>query len=569
MTMDSPGELPAPPGLASETWESASKSRSASALIALVLCLSLTVSALLAAAFSVHWPLVGDASLIHYIAFLIERGWSPYRQLGDMNMPGSFLVELAAMHIFGPGALAWRLFDFTLALAASAAYFAILRPANLPRGASRIFSWLAPIFASTLFFLIHTRDGLAQGGQRDLTMAVALVSATAFLIRSIRRDSRTAAAAFGLLSGLAVTIKPTAILLTGLQIVLAIRATRSSARPTRRLPLAPAALGWTVAPALSLGFLLREHALHAFLQGFHGIVPYYSSLGHRPLAYILQHSLSPVLPLVLLWLACLLLHRRTYPSADTILVRYILLSGVLFGVLNCILQQRALPYYRYSLLAFLLPLIALDIVEVSAPGRTQPISSAQPPKSPRQQTAQILAVAALAFGSLFLAPQSAILIHRFRWQQTDMLDSLQHTLESLGGPALSGHIQCIDSVSGCNTVLYRMRLEPATGVLSDFLLFGNTTDREPPEAIPVLRDTRIQFAAALTTHPPDVIVVTSHLHITGPDDFGKLSRWPWLSSWLDTHYTLATEWHPTRPERWWSREELPASYRIYTLRQTP
>ena len=35
--------------------------------------------------------------------------------------------------------------------------------------------------------------------------------------------------------------------------------------------------------------------------------------------------------------------------------------GVLFGLLNCILQQRALPYYRYPLLAFLLPLIALDL----------------------------------------------------------------------------------------------------------------------------------------------------------------------------------------------------------------
>ncbi|MDP9037668.1 MAG: hypothetical protein M3O02_00160, partial [Acidobacteriota bacterium] len=88
---------------------------------------ALLLSALLAAAFSWRWPLVGDASLIHYIAFLIERGWAPYRQLGDMNLPGAFLVELAAMHLFGTGALAWRLFDGTLCALTAAAYAVLLR----------------------------------------------------------------------------------------------------------------------------------------------------------------------------------------------------------------------------------------------------------------------------------------------------------------------------------------------------------------------------------------------------------------------------------------------------------
>jgi hypothetical protein len=96
------------------------------------LAASLTLSALLFFVFSWRWPLVGDASLIHYIAFLIERGWAPYRQLGDMNMPGSFLIELAAMHVFGMGSLAWRLFDFTLLAAASAAFFVVTNNLGAP-----------------------------------------------------------------------------------------------------------------------------------------------------------------------------------------------------------------------------------------------------------------------------------------------------------------------------------------------------------------------------------------------------------------------------------------------------
>ena len=115
-----------------------------------------------------------------------------------------------------------------------------------------------------------------------------------------------------------------------------------------------------------LVFLLREHAFAAFLAGFHGIVPYYASLGHRPLGFVLLHSISPLLPLVLLWLAVLaLLRLRSIPCATGNAPRS--LAGVLFGLVDCILQQRALPYYRYPLLAFLLPLMALDFTRAFDP----------------------------------------------------------------------------------------------------------------------------------------------------------------------------------------------------------
>ncbi len=172
----------------------------------------------------------------------------------------------------------------------------------------------------------------------------------------------------------------------------------------------------------------------------------------------------------------------------------------------------------------------------------------------------------MAYSGFILAPQCAILIHRYRWRETDFITSLEQNLVSLGGASLSGHIQCIDSISGCGNVLYRLRLEPSTGVLSDFLLFGAVSDRLPAEQIPILRDTRASFAAAMLAHPPKVIVVTSHLHIDGPDNFEKLARWPAFAGFLASRYTLRTEWSPTRTARWWSREETPASYRIYVLR---
>ena len=104
-----------------------------------------------------------------------------------------------------------------------------------------------------------------------------------------------------------------------------------------------------------------------------------------------------------------------------------------------------------------------------------------------------------------------------------------------------------------------MRLVQSTGILSDFLLFG-------PETVPIVQKTRADLFTTLDQRPPRVIIISSWLHINGPGDFRKLNRWPAFEQFLAQHYRLDTAWSPTHPMRWWSREELSASYRIYVLR---
>ena len=38
------------------------------------------------------WPLTGDASLMHYVVFLMHHGKEPYRDIIDMNLPASYMV---------------------------------------------------------------------------------------------------------------------------------------------------------------------------------------------------------------------------------------------------------------------------------------------------------------------------------------------------------------------------------------------------------------------------------------------------------------------------------------------
>jgi hypothetical protein len=63
-----------------------------------------------------RWPLVGDAPLFHYILLLGAHGMVPYRDIADLNLPGTYAVEWLVMHTLGPGPLAWRLWDFSLLL---------------------------------------------------------------------------------------------------------------------------------------------------------------------------------------------------------------------------------------------------------------------------------------------------------------------------------------------------------------------------------------------------------------------------------------------------------------------
>lgn len=510
---------------------------------------SLLISVLCFVLWSWRWPLLGDASQIHYIAFLIGRGLAPYRDLGDMNMPGTYLIEIAAMKVFGGGALGWRVFDFTLLACATGAFRVLTRRAG----------WAAAIFAAALFALAHGRDGIEQAGQRDLSMAVLLVGSTAALFVAIRRRSSLAMLGFGVLAGVAMTIKPTALPLSIAQLVIALfvlrdassheTAVREETSAALQFPAMVALAGLAVGPLAALAFLLRQGTVAAFWTGMHGVVPYYASLGHKLLGYLLVHSISPLMVLVFAWFALLLLARTRLGWE-----RGLLVAGVVFGLSSYILQARGFPYHRYPELAFLLPLMAIDFFEAM-----DGLRGASDRGDWRTQVAGGLAVAAVVFGGFFLGPQSALQIHRFRWWQTDFNTTLEANLSRLGGQALSGQVQCIDWVSGCETSLYDMKLMPATGMLEDFLIFG-------PPTVPVVAETRKSFGDAVFAHPPKVMVVSSWLHIDGPGEYKKLDRWPEFEAFLAQDYRLDTEWTPTRTKRWWAREEFGAGYRIYVLK---
>ena len=82
---------------------------------------------------SLGWPLIHDAPIMHYVAWLITQGAVPYRDAFDMNMPGAYLIHWAVLSVAGPGDLAWRLFDLAWLLGDLRTPFPLRLPARRPQ----------------------------------------------------------------------------------------------------------------------------------------------------------------------------------------------------------------------------------------------------------------------------------------------------------------------------------------------------------------------------------------------------------------------------------------------------
>jgi len=505
-----------------------------------LLFLVLLICTVLYVVWTWHWPLLGDCTLFHYIAFLMDHGFAPYRNLPDMNFPGAFLIEWLVIHTYGGGSQAWRLFDFSVLLAMGAGLIVLARP----------YDWFAGLFAAVVLALVHGRDGIYDTGQRDLTIAALVVVGYVFLFRARRKQSGWAAGVFGFCMAAAGTIKPTTLPLMILLLAFLVVAIRREGRPAGGM------LGWGIAGmilplATAWIFLLREKAVGAFVHNLTTLEPYFASLGRRPLSYLLNHSVSPVMPLVAIWMVLLTGSAirngswRRWGGAWSVerWERAALVTGVVVALAGYIAQGKAYPYQRYPFLVLLLLMMGLDLTAAV-----------------RKSGFELwLAALGLGFGSLFLVPQSLVKVKRYDWRNQQYVTMMDADLQSLGGSRLSGHIQCMDTTTGCSHAFYKLRLISETGLLSDFLVFGAPQN-------PEVREARAWFLPQIEAKPPWVMVVTSGLFPRGPKDFQKLRMWPEFDEFLSGHYRECVQRKPTEMVDWGGGPpEPPASYRIYVL----
>ena len=547
---------------------------------------------------SLRWPLVGDATLLHYCVLMLRQGYAPYRQLIDINLPGTYFVEWAVIRMFGYGALPWRLFDLLLLAVIAAAAFAVVAQTRGWRAA-----WFPALWAIGVFTLLHGRDGLPQLGQRDLLVAAQLAVAIACLLQAHRRRGRgapglAAAACFGLAVGMAATVKPLALFLLPCLLVSAHRRHGAQAHPGNaaqaQAPLAQTRGAWRLLTAACLGtlvplaaacaYLLQEHALTAFVTTMTQLVPLHSSLFRlSPLRLVGSCVSSVLLPVLLLGLPAVASTRPWRSVAGRVL-----LAGAAFGVLSYVVQGRGYPYHRYPLHLCLLLLYACALPEAFRTRRTgatnDPSTGLRVDEPTLLQTAprvgsgigfwvgsraapwvafipQVSALLALLAGTLVLVPRSLSAVQHF----TPAVDPFGQALSAVlvREDAVAGQVQCFDMAGGCVTTLLNRQLPQSTGFLYDCYAFLPVAPAFQAEQ----QRYRTAWLAAMTAKPPRLLIVTSDE--CGPADqlYRKLTWWPAFASLLATHYTLAATWTPQTPERWTGQTAtLPYGFRVYRQR---
>jgi len=250
----------------------------------------------------------------------------------------------------------------------------------------------------------------------------------------------------------------------------------------------------------------------------------------------LLHSFAPLIPLVFLWVCCLFWQWKQWKSWEG----SALLMGVVYGLASYVVQGKGYPYQRYPFVALLLVVMALDF--------TRALKGVS--------WVRVAGWTAIAFGTLFLAPHSVLKASHYAWRNNEFSTMLQDDLHRLGGPNLSGHVQCVDSISGCFDVLYTMQLVPADGFMYDEFLFEGRESK-------VVAESRRKLWRAIEANPPKLFVVTDDSFPDGPGDFRKLEQWPEFASYLQRNYFLCSQKTPPDPVRWWSRTQRPHSYRVY------
>ncbi len=476
-----------------------------------------------------HWPLVGDALLTHYMAFLFDHGFAPYRDIVDMNMPGCMLFDWAVMHTMGPGAVAWRVVDGTLLAAGTAAMMAVAKPCD----------WVGGLFGGAMLVIVHARDGVDQAGERDLIVAVLLLVGCACALRAWRRDGWMLSLACGLAAGAAVMVKPTAVVWAAGMLPIELAAMRKSGGGRALHHGVAFVVGFLLVMGLTLGFLYQQHVLRDFFGTVTGLMAYHAGIDRLPFAYLISHLIpSWLFPVVLVWL---LLAPGSVGWNQW--ERGAILFSILSGVFSFVAQGKGFPYQRYPAEAFLLLAVGIDCSLALRQGKWRPM----------------VAAAVLLYCLAVIAPVS--IAKASHYDRTDELStSIEADLSSLGGSKLSGQVQCLDTFAGCIGALYDMRLVQDTGFLYDCYLF-----HRPLTEVGKSLDDR--FWSEMTTHPPRVIVVTDQFCYDETAGYQKLNNWPAFSAWLEENYVLYADRPPQGMMHWWAQPRAANGYRVYVRRE--
>jgi hypothetical protein len=443
---------------------------------------------------SLGWPLVHDAPIMHYAAWLGNQGAVPYRDFFDMNFPGAHLLHRLVLALFGPGDWGFRSFDL-LWLAATAV---LIGGYCLPFGV-----WSATV-APLLFAAYHLAGGAWLAGQRDFLLAPFLLAGLWSVARAWGSGARLPLVAGGLAFGAAFLLKPHGLLFLPLL----------GWAGARRGRLALALTAWAIPPLAAGLWLGWTGGLLPFLEILgRYLLPLYSGLERvSPLEALRWHAYG--VPfwslagfLVLLSLALALVHRRFD------LHRRLLAAGVLYGGIHFVAQGKGWEYHLYPLA---LSALLMATTELDAAIREGGWFS-------RALQGGGLALLITVLGLRGVEASDAPWIAAKERRVTAVVADLRGRIPP------GETVQVLDTTEGGIHALLRLRIRQPTRFLYDFHFFHDAETA-------YIRGLRSEFVQDLQARPPRFVVLFERGWPRG--GYERLNEFPELLKWLERHYAL-------------------------------
>jgi hypothetical protein len=446
---------------------------------------------------SLGWPLVHDAPIMHYLAWRIADGAVPYRDLFDMNFPGTYLIHLAVITGLGPGDAAWRAFDLGWLALTAGSIAALAAP----------WGTVAAAGGGAFFAAYHLASGAWQAGQRDFLLCPFLVLGALAVARWLEGRGGVAGLAWGGLAlGAGVTVKPQALALAGgLAALVVVGAWRAGVAPGRPLAAWVAA---TAVPSLAmvswLGAAGALPAWRAIVTDY--LLPLYSGVG-RPAAWG-YHRWQVWIPIALVIAAGV----AGAAAGRRLRARHVVaLVGLIYGIAHYVGQGKGWEYHAYPAAAFAATLLGSDMaVAACRPWRALPVGAA------------LIAVAVMLWTKGVEAADAG-------WvrEKTARVDAVVAGLASRLGP--HDRVQVLDTTEGGVHALLRLRARQPSRFVYDFHFFHDADH-------PVIQALRAELIRDLDARPPRYVVVFDRGWPAGGAD--RIARFPALADRLAHRYRL-------------------------------
>ena len=465
---------------------------------------------------SLPWPLIHDVALMHYVAWRIADGAVPYRDLFDMNQPGTYLLHLAVLRTLGGGDLAWRVFDLGW-LAATAGVIAVFA---LPWGR------VAAAAGALVFVTYHLAGGAWQAGQRDFLLCLFLLLGALGVARWLEHGGVVRLLWSGAALGAGITVKPHAALFAGaLAAVVAVAAARACGLATAAGTTAVFVTAAALAPLAVLGWLAAVDGLAAWRDLVTGyLLPLYARLGRASSWSVYRwHAWIPIAVGVLVSLAGAA--RRRGAGARHLVAAL----GLAYGLAHYVLQGKGWEYHLYPLAAFAAVLVAAEL-PAALVARRRLVAGAL-------VASLVAALVLLGAKGLEAGPAT------WWWDRERTVRMLEADLRARLAPGET--VQVLDTTEGGIHALFRLGVREPTRFLYDFHFFHD-------EDASVVRALRAEFVRELDARPPRMIVLFERGWPAG--GYERVERFPALAERLRERYELAA----TRP-----------AYRLYAKRHDP